>query len=223
MPGPYFPDPAAEAVRNPAFSEVSSQDATGNVLERLAYMIANPTVVPMPPLVSVLSPQSMGTILISMGCVAPVSAVWPAANETVIIPVVVTQPITITKLWVFNGAAVSGNIDIGIYSDAAAPVLVVAAGSTVQAGTSIVQEFNIADTALAPGRYYIAVVLDNTTGTTIRVAAPAIGTQAENFQYAGLAQMAAAFPLPATLTLAASSRSYLPICGFAVLPRTLVT
>lgn len=46
MPGPYFPDPAAEAIRDPAFTESSSLDSAGNVLERLAYLIANPPVGP---------------------------------------------------------------------------------------------------------------------------------------------------------------------------------
>lgn len=42
MPGPYFPDPAAEAIRDPAFSSSGYvEDENGGVLEMLKYLIAN--------------------------------------------------------------------------------------------------------------------------------------------------------------------------------------
>lgn len=42
MPGPYFPDPAAEALRDPAFSSAGfSADQNGSALELLKYIIAN--------------------------------------------------------------------------------------------------------------------------------------------------------------------------------------
>ena len=138
-----------------------------------------------------------------------VSAVWPAANRALFFPFVLPSAITATLMFVYNGATASGNIDVGIYD--ANQVLRVSSGSTAQAGTTALQTFNITDTVLVPGLYYLAIAKDDITGTTFRVA-PGARSQA----LSGGNQQASAFALPSTATMVQSATSYVPLFGLSV-------
>ena len=136
----------------------------------------------------------------------PSSSTWVAANRAIAYPIYLPDWVTVVKMWVANGAAVSGNIDIGIYNEAFSKL--VSIGSTAQAGTSVNQVFDITDVSLAPGRYYVAVAMDNTTGTVLR---SAITTPMQRFM--GCVQMASAFPLPSTFTPATMANAHIPHAG----------
>jgi hypothetical protein len=136
------------------------------------------------------------------------SSTWIAANRALFIPFVITKPTLIKQLFVLNGAAVSGNIDVGIYD--AAGTKIVSSGSTAQAGTTVIQSFDVTDTMLAPGQYYFAVALDNSTGTLLRVT---VGGSGYRQQELGMAQQSTAFPLPATATFATIASDYIPVVG----------
>lgn len=166
----------------------------------------------MPVMVSTRSAQSIGSELAIIGS-AFAEATFPASNRAIAIPFTNTESITVVKMWALNGGVVSGNIDIGIYDEDFAKVVTI--GSTAQAGVSIIQEFNIADTVLAAGRYYMVVAMDNTTGELARYS-----TGVENQKSLGLFQMASAFALPTTLTPADVASAYVPVIGFSL--RTLV-
>ena len=103
----------------------------------------------------------------------------------------------------FNGSTASGNIDVGIYDLGGAKL--VSIGSTAQAGTSAYQVFDITDTTLYPGQYYMAVAMDGTTGTLVRWS-----PGAQECRNLAMQQMASAFPLPATATFASVASSYIP-------------
>lgn len=137
---------------------------------------------------------------------AGASAVWPAANRAIYVPFYLVERMTATKMFVSNGAAVSGNIDLGIYN--AAGTRLVSSGSTAQSGTATAQVVDITDTVLEPGTYYMALAIDNTTATTLRNGGAAILLKGMAF-----AQQASAFPLPATATLAAVASAYTPFFG----------
>jgi hypothetical protein len=172
---------------------------------------------PMPPLVSSLGWHGLGKEMRDFGTVA--SATWPNTNQAFYIPITVTEDITVVKLWCFNGATASGNVNMSLYDSSFAQVANTEIGSTAQAGTNVVQEFNITDTALTAGLYYLAIVMDNTTGTIFRRQAP-VGT----FEYLtviGMATEGAAFNLPATATPVAVGFDFAPLCGLST--RTLVT
>jgi hypothetical protein len=112
------------------------------------------------------SSQSMGDY-VRLADTAPNSVAWPTANRALYVPFTISEPgYTATQMFVYNGTAVSGNIDVGIYDVTLARL--VSMGSTAQAGTSAIQTFNITDTALPPGRYWMGVAMDNTTGTLFR-------------------------------------------------------
>lgn len=165
---------------------------------------------PMPPLVGTENWHCLGTQLAASAVSAPISAAWPAANRALYIPIIITEDVTVVKLWVYNGATASGNIDMAIYNSAFARQVTI--GSTAQAGTNVIQEFNITDTALTAGTYYIGIAMDNTTGTTRRYSPYGGGAQLQTW---GMAQEASAFALPSTATPADVASAYIPICGIA--------
>lgn len=146
--------------------------------------------------------------------VGPATAAWPSASRAIFLPLEIQESITVAYAGVNNGGTVSGNFDVGIYSFAGS--LLVSSGSTAQAGTSDVQNVNLADTLLTPGVYYLALVLDNTTGTVIRW--NSLSTQW--LTVAGVQEMASAFPLPSTATFANPSSAYLP--SLTLIPGTVI-
>ena len=157
--------------------------------------------------IATFSPESIG------GSFAPqftTSFAWPSANLAIYIPVEIYEPVTVVKMAVNNGSVVSGNIDVGIY-DALGNKLA-SAGSTAQTGTSAIQIFDITDTLLLPGLYYMAVALDNTTGT---LAGFQSGT-AQVLEGAGLFQQASAFALPSPATYAAMAQTVVPLVSMSL-------
>lgn len=160
--------------------------------------------------ITTFSPGSGGDLLCryrnALTVAVSVSAVWPAANRAIHVPIWLPTTELIVKLWAMNGAVVSGNIDVGLFAEDG--TLIKAAGSTVQAGTNTLQEFDITDTLVGPGWFYLSAALDNATGTIFAVTS---GSVVEN-QLAGLAQQATAFPL-ANATLATVGSAYCPVLG----------
>jgi hypothetical protein len=150
--------------------------------------------------------QSLGPALFAMTLGTPASQNFVTANLAVFIPFWVPEPVVITKMGWGNGAAVAGNIDVGIYSEAGTRL--VSSGTTAQSGTTVMQIVNVTDTTLPRGRYYLAMASD-TSGITQKVYAvlPAAGIP----QSLGLLQMAAAFALPANATYAKYASAFIPM------------
>lgn len=143
---------------------------------------------------------------------APASTAWPAANRAIFVPFLVYQPLVVVKMMISNGSTAAGNVDVGVYDDQGN--LLVSSGSTAQSGTGALQTFDITDTLLLPGLYYMAQAASTTSHTNVAWAPLALpGCM-------GIAQMASALPLPATATFATATSSYVP--GIAVTTRTLI-
>lgn len=132
------------------------------------------------------------------------SGAFPAANATIYMPFRINRVITIATIEVMNGATVSGNVDVGIYDEGQRRV--VNSGSTGQAGTNAAQSFNITDTPLGPGLFYMALACDNTSATFIRAVVPVYTSRP-----LGMAQQASAFPLPDPSVMALMTVTFLPI------------
>lgn len=162
---------------------------------------------PLPMLYSISS-EAMFDVSVTQQLIAAASATWPATDLAIYYPFRLGAPLTITLLWCWNGTAVSGNVDIGVY--AADGTRIVSAGTTAQAGTSALQSFNVTDTVIGPGDYYMALAFDNTTATVFRM-----NPAARILQGSGMLQQATAFALPATATFAQSTNAFLPICGLS--------
>ena len=129
------------------------------------------------------------------------SGTWPVTNLAIYIPFTVTEQITIKRILVRVGTS-SGNIDVGIYdTDGTRRV---SSGSTAMAAAYTTQSVDIADTALSPGTYYMAMVVDNITARFDLIYAQ------DNMSY-GIREETSAFPLPSTATIVEHrSRSFLP-------------
>ena len=138
----------------------------------------------------------------------PTSAVWPSANRAIFIPFRLWHPITARLLFVHNGAAVNGNLDVGLYDPDGNRL--VSSGSTAQAGINVIQTLNIADTQLGPGWFYMAMAMDNIVGAVLR-RAPSISIG----KLLGLAMQDAAFPLPNPAAIIAlnTAAAYYPFIG----------
>lgn len=131
---------------------------------------------------------------------------WPEANLAIAIPWLVTRPVTVKRMTVLIGGAASGNMDLGIYGYDLKKI--VSTGSTAMAGTNVVQIVDVTDTFIQPGRYYMAIAIDNTTGQVFRISTVALIQRTF-----GVFQMSTAFALPATLVPATLTNDLWPLIG----------
>lgn len=159
------------------------------------------------PSIFTASPEMLGNFILGASGIA---TNWPAANDAIFEPVTLFRPVLVKRLFSHNGSAVNGNIDMGIYTVDGARI--VSIGSTAQAGTSVLQFFDIADTYLSPGRYYLAVAMSSTTGRVARTTPSII-----RLQHAGVLKMATALPLPTVATFATVTAAFLPTIGMELM------
>ena len=151
--------------------------------------------------------------------VTPASATFPATNRAYYYPVVIPMACTIYRFFWLNGATAStNNIQIGIYNDndagADGPGTSFLLGtSTTASGANVCQFDNVADTAIYPGRYWLAVWGSGTTTTLFR-SAP---TNTLQRYYNGYLESSLASGLPATATPAQNTTPYIPIFGFTTI------
>lgn len=164
-------------------------------------------------LVSCYSPNSIGPELAAIASAAPASAAHAAANRVIFVPFTNPEPALIKKVWWYNGATASGNVDCGVFDENG--VKLVSSGSVVQGTINVLQENDVTDTYIGRGRFYLALSASSGTATFFAVA-PAINM----CKALGMAQAAGAVPMAATYTLAAIATAYLPIFGCSL--RTLV-
>jgi hypothetical protein len=160
--------------------------------------------------ISTITPYDLHSIGIGGGGPGgPASATWASANLALYIPFRISAPLTITQLFLMNGATASGNVDIGIYDTAGTRII--ATGTTGQVGTNVIQAVNVADTLIGPGAFYFALALNGTTGTVFM----STSFLAAQCQLVGMAQQPSAFPLPATATFASCAFTGCPMMGVA--------
>lgn len=136
------------------------------------------------------------------------SVAFPTAKKVLYVPIRIPMPLLVTQLFTLNGATASGNIDVGLYTLDGTKL--VSSGSTAQAGTTQKQLFNVTDFVLGRGTYYMAVSLDNTTGTITRVSIVNVFA----IQAAGcLTETTGSFGLPATASFASYVDAMVPVAG----------
>jgi len=129
------------------------------------------------------------------------SAYWPANNQAIFLPFTVLTPVTVTTIRVYVGFQ-ANNLDVGIYDESRTRL--VSLGSTA-VGAIGEQVCNIADTALAAGRYYFAMA-SNSTGPQFYRCAPITNQYPGRWQYTS-----SAFPLPAGPVTFAGFQNYGPV------------
>jgi hypothetical protein len=139
----------------------------------------------------------------------PLTGTWPVANLAFFIPFRLPTVVVVTLMFAYNGAAVNGNLDLGIY-DASGNRLI-SSGGVAQAGINQIQTLDIPDTKIGPGIFYMAIVLDNIVGTIFRQTPSTI-----YLRMMGIVQMANAYPLPLTAVFATMAQIHIPDFGFTI-------
>jgi hypothetical protein len=160
------------------------------------------------PSIHTLSAESLGYGLI-LG--SPANAAYPASNDAIFIPVTLYRPALVTRLFVANGNVTSGSMDMGIYTLDGSRIVSFGV-MTTQTGTQVLQFFNITDTYLSPGKYYMAIVINNGTATLRRYNVSIIREQ----MY-GVLKATSAAPLPASVTFATMTAAYIPSMGMELM------
>lgn len=173
---------------------------------------------PTPAYVDTLGPYGVGVQLGAMAATAPASATEIGANGALFVPIVIPTACTAVKLWHMNGSSVTGNIDMGIYNEDGTKV--VTNGAVAQSGTTTIQAFDIADTALAAGRYYLGVGVSSASATHFG----ATISSASLMRALGVVQDSAGYSsgLVATATFAGPGASFTHVPWMGISLRTLV-
>jgi hypothetical protein len=135
------------------------------------------------------------------------STAWGTANLAIYSPIWLPFRYPARNFFVYNGATLGGNLDVGIYNQDG--TLIWSAGSTAQAGTSALQFF-AKDILLEPGCYFLALSSNSTTATYF---CNGSGSATKNREL-GVLQQTSAFALPATATFAAAAQARIPLIGF---------
>lgn len=139
----------------------------------------------------------------------PTTTAWGVANQARYVPIIVPRPITVVKLLAYNGTSVAGNSDMGLYREDGTEVVGIAAAA--QSGTSGWQEFNITDTPILAGLYYIGLLNDGTTGQYFCFTNKELGRA-----YGVFSQAVGAANLPSpSATFAALDSGVIPVVGLS--------
>lgn len=164
-------------------------------------------------LISPYSYESIGQQIFAVSNAGIASATC-TANLACYVPFSLVEKRTALKMWVYNGATASGNIDVGIYR--ADGTKLVTMGPTAQSGTSDLQVLDITDTDLPPGeQLYMAFAASAGTTTVFRMTGSA---QTSQIAACGVMEQSglSSGTLPATATFAAfSTANFLPIFGIS--------
>lgn len=133
---------------------------------------------------------------------------WPANNRAIYVPFVVTQPVTAFQM-AFEVTTQSGNYDIGLYDQYGARLVSLTSTAVPAAG---IAKANIADTALNPGTYFMALLLSTTAAAVWRTN---IGTTG-SWTVAGVVDSdEGSTALPATATFTTIGAAYVPVIAVA--------
>jgi hypothetical protein len=159
--------------------------------------------------VNVFSPECLGMDYLVTDNGIP-STAW-TANLLVYVPLITANALIVSQFFWYNGTAVSGNSDAGIYTEDGMTKLV-STGSTANAGTSQFQATNITDVTLpANRRLWLALGCDNGTQTY-----RCTDLIVSGLEFIGVKQQASGWSsgLPTSATFAAPSIAKMPIFGF---------
>lgn len=151
---------------------------------------------------------SIGDGLIAVSGSSFLSSAYPAVSRALFIPIYINEDVVVKQLWCYNGATVSGNVDMGLFDKYG--TMLQSAGSTAQAGTNAVQAFDITDQALEFGVYYLGISIDNTTATIFRGTPSALA-----LRMMGVQETAGLFPL-ANATYANPTSAFIPRIGLTL-------
>lgn len=135
-----------------------------------------------------------------------VSTAWPLANLAIYMPIYINETVILYEVGFGTGLTSGGNWDVGIYDTAGTRLQ--STGTTVRTASAW-NVSNWTDLTLQPGWYYAAMSADGTNNYS--GVAPAAGL----CEAMGICEQTTAFVLPATATLARTTRAFIPQVSFA--------
>jgi hypothetical protein len=136
--------------------------------------------------------------------------VWPTANLAIYVPVIVATTVIVRKLWFGSAATGTGNVDMALYDGAGAAV--VSATNAAKEAAIGIQSFDVTDTTIGAGLYFLGLASDSGTDTFMR-AAPAAPLPLST----GILTESSAYPLPATATWTANQTlAFVPAVGMLI-------
>jgi hypothetical protein len=134
---------------------------------------------------------------------------WPSANLAIYVPVRVPSPVIVRKLWYASGSTSTGNVDMGLFDGSG--VALVSATNAAKVSTDE-QVFDVTDTWIGPGTYWIGLASDSATDTFIRSSSAAPFAAS-----AGIYTQSSAYPLPSTATYTVDQTlALIPVVGMLV-------
>ena len=168
---------------------------------------------PTPGILSTYSPFSIGQIMRLNAGAATAALAWGTANQARYTPFWVTDDATLVKLAVYCGSTGGGNNDMGLYDENGTEIV----GGTAAAHPAATgwHEFDVADTPLRPGMYYVGLLNTTTTATFLAWANKEFGRAAGVFS-----QAVGSGNLPNPATFAALDAAVVPVVAMAF--RTLL-
>lgn len=90
---------------------------------------------------------------------------WGTQYRAIYVPIRVPRRVVVRKLGYANTSTATGNYDIGLYD--AAGTRLVSSGSTAKTTSAATITYDMTDTTIGPGLYYLALNNDTTTDTFI--------------------------------------------------------
>ncbi len=197
---------AARASLLDRLDAVAAALADGDLsVARVGYLDVLTTRIPtMPLVISSIGRLALGPNIAANGnATAPTLAAWMGAGRACYIPFEVEEAITVTRMVLEVGVA-GGNISMGIYNAALARISTSGDIACPAAGFNVVA---IAEIALTPGRYYMAISGNNAAAFTLRALGSQVGQGLWGFFYENI------HPLPAAATPGASANVIIPVIG----------
>jgi hypothetical protein len=155
------------------------------------------------PMIGVASIHSLGMVF-GGAAFGDANTTWPQANMAILVPFTFWSSEKVYTLGIINASTINGNIDIGIYDDRLD--LVVSKGTTAHAGANAPQFLDIADTVIAPGRYFVALASSSSTAGFVSWS-PGSGARAHSL---GTMMHIGALPLPAHINPRPNVYNYIP-------------
>lgn len=140
------------------------------------------------------------------GAALATATAWGTADRAMYVPVRLEGSGTVYQLSVQNGGTANGTTDVALYNEDF--VRLVASGPTNQAGTSQIQLFDVTDTQIGSGIYFLGLVNSGTTGTYLG----AVSTVGRN-RMSGIVEQAsvASSTLPDPAVPVSSTNLFFPV------------
>lgn len=155
----------------------------------------------------VITPQSANSLGPSLVGSWSTAGTWPSMNRGMFIPFRLDEIVTVQRmLWGTGATTTLGNYDAGVYDQWGNRL--VSTGATAKGAVTQIKDVSVTPTVLTPGLYYMALSADSATTTVMSALAVS-----DTGKILGCRIVAAAYPLPSTVTLATWVGGEIPLIG----------